>query len=158
MRKVIPAVGITAMLFQLIRLWPLSLNTMLLAMITGGLMYLSCKLGWDNQKSRIAQNGHLGWVEWFKRAIRGITIFLLASLALLFFSFHNPICEEFGDSLYGRCEQQTDSTKNTEDATTPFNPISKAVAPLLLAFAYYAGGAAVIRQYTKVKGQIGTIE
>ncbi len=153
MKRMIPAVGIAAVLIQIIRLWPPSVYTLLTAMVTGGLVYLSCKLGWNNQKNRISINGYQGWVEWAKRALRGVTIFLILSLALLFYSFHNPICEEFGSALYGRCEQKSQSQDNA-DTTIPFNPANKAIYPLLLAFAYYSGGAAMLRQYTSVKRQI----
>lgn len=153
MRKMLPAIGISAVLIQLILLWPLSVNTLLSAMVTGGVMYLSCKLGWDNQNNRVLKKGYLGWLEWLKRAIRGVTIFLILSLALTFYSYHNPICEEFGSALYGRCEQYSQNQEDV-DKTIPFNPASKAIYPLLLAFAYYAGGAAMLRQYTSVKRQI----
>lgn len=153
MRKMIPAIGIAAGVVQLIRLWPPSLYTLLSAMVTGGIVYLSCIIGWENQKNRILKSGYQGWPEWGKRAIRGVTIFLILSITILFFSFNNPICTEFGSALYGRCEQSAQN-QDTADQTIPFNPASKAIYPLLLAIAYYAGGAAMLRQYTSIKQQI----
>lgn len=153
MRKVIPAVGIAAVLFQLIRLWPLNFNALLSAMVTGGVMYLACKIGWVNEKNRILQKGDQGWGEWLKRSLRGGTIFLVLSLAVIFYSFHNPICEEFSSALYGRCQQYSENMENA-DKTIRFNPATQAIYPLLLAIAYYAGRAAMLRQYISVKRQV----
>lgn len=150
MKRVIPIIGIAAVITQLIRLWPLDVTTVLSAFVTGGVFYIACKLGWDMQKDRILQDGYKGWGVWVAKAVRGTVIFLTLSLALLFFSFHNPICKETGDQFYGRCEKYAGQPSDTEK-DIPFNPANKSFYPLLLALVYYTGSAAKRIEYTKDK-------
>lgn len=140
MRRMRPIIGSLAVLVQLLRFWPLNLTDILTAFVTGGVFYIACKVGWDIQKYQINQVGYKGWGHWFSRAVTGTAIFLVISLTLLFISFHNPICEETKDSLYGRCEQYSSNSSDPEKPL-PFKPTDKALYPFFLALAYYIGSA-----------------
>lgn len=152
MKVVIPSIGVAAVIIQLIRLWPLGFSSLLPAFVTGGVFYIACKVGWDMQKNRILQDGYKGWGNWFKRAIIGISVFLTLSLTLLFYSFHNPICEETGDPFYGRCEKHSTDTIGSKTGTS-FNMAVKVFYPLLLALAFVAGSGAKRIEYMKEKGK-----
>ena len=152
MKVVLPIIGTAAVIVQLIRFWPFTFATLLSAFVTGGVFYIACKLGGDTQKGRILQDGYKGWGDWCKRALLGTTAFLTLSLALLFFSFNNPICEETGDPFYGRCEKfigQSIETKNN----ISFNLGAKSVYPLLLAVAFITGSAATRIEHIRKMGQ-----
>ena len=142
MRIIAPIIGITAIIIQLFRLSPLTFTSLLSALVTGGVFYIACKLGWDIQNGAILKDGYKGWGNWCKRAVVGIAVFLTLSLTLLFFSFSNPICEDTGDPFYGRCEKYA-SESTVTDATISFDPAQKAYYPLLLAIAFVAGSAAI---------------
>ncbi len=151
MQKVIPILGIVAVIVQLVRFWPLSPIFVFSAFVTGAVFYIACKLGWDMQSYQINQNGYKGWGNWLSNAALRTVIFLIISLGLLFISFHNPICEETGDSLYGRCEQYSEEDDIKD---VPFLPADKALYPLLLALTYYMGSSAQRIEYSKeLKGE-----
>ena len=120
MRMIVPIIGTTAIIVQLIRLWPFTFTSLVSALATGGVFYFACKLGWDTQKGSILKDGYKGWGDWCKRALLGMTVFLTLSLTLLFFSFHNPICKDTGDPFYGRCEKYA-----AESAETPMFPLTQ---------------------------------
>ncbi len=151
MKRMVPIIGTAAMIIQLIRLWPFSFTSLLSALVTGGVFYIACKLGWDTQKGSILKDGYKGWGDWCKRALLGMTVFLTLSLVLLFFSFHNPICEETGDSFYGRCEKYAEESTETNTSVS-FNLGSKVYYPLLLVFAFVAGSAATRIEHIRKKG------
>lgn len=152
MKIVIPIVGTAAVIVQLFRFWPLTLTTILSALVTGGVFYIVCKLGRDTQKGRILRDGYKGWGDWCKRALLGTAAFLTLSLVLLFFSFNNPICKETGDPFYGRCEKFAE--KSSETATTiSFNLRGKVFYPLFLAIAFIAGSGAARIEHIRKMGQ-----
>ena len=151
MRMIVPIIGTTAIIVQLIRLLPFTFTSLLSALVTGAVFYIACKLGWDTQKGRILKDGYTGWGEWCKRALLGMTVFLTLSLTLLFFSFSNPICEDTGDPFYGRCEKY--AAESTEKSTgVSFNLEKNVYYPLLLAIAFVAGSAAIRIEHMKKKG------
>ncbi len=152
MKIVLPIIGTAAVVFQLIRFWPVTLATLLSAFVTGGVFYIACKLGWDTQKGRILQDGYKGWGDWFKRTLFGIVAFLALSLGLLFFSYHNPICKETGDPFYGRCEKFVEESAETKSGNS-FNLGGKAFYPLCLAIAFITGSVATRIEYLRRKGQ-----
>ncbi|NNK94001.1 MAG: hypothetical protein HKP41_06585 [Desulfobacterales bacterium] len=151
MRIIVPIIGTTAIIVQLIRLLPFTFTALLSALVTGGVFYITCKLGWDTQKGSILKNGYKGWGDWCKRALLGMTVFLTLSLALLFFSFHNPICEDTGDPFYGRCEKFAVESIETNTGIS-FNLGRKVYYPLLLAIAFVAGSAATRIEHIRKKG------
>lgn len=151
MRMIVPIIGTTAIIVQLIRLLPVTFTSLLSALVTGAVFYITCKLGWDTQKGSILKDGYRGWGDWGKRAFLGMTVFLTLSLALLFFSFRNPICEDTGVPFFGRCEKY--AVKSTEtDIGVSFNLGRKAYYPLLLAIAFVAGSAATRIEHIRKKG------
>ena len=152
MKIVLPIIGTAAVIVQLIRFWPFTFTTLLSALVTGGVFYIACKLGWDTQKGRILQNGYTGWGDWCKRALLGTTAFLILSLALLFFSFNNPICKETGDPFYGRCEKFIEESSETKTSVS-FNLGGKAFYPLFLAIAFITGSAATRIEHIRKMGQ-----
>ena len=152
MKIVIPIIGAAAVIVQLIRFWPLTFITLLSVLVTGGVFYIACKLGWEAQKGRILQNGYKGWGDWCKRALLGTTVFLTLSLTLLFFSFNNPICEETGDPFYGRCEKYIEESSETKNSVS-FNLGGKALYPLFLAIAFIIGSAATRVEHIRKVGQ-----
>jgi hypothetical protein len=158
MKRVIPIIGIVTVVLQLIRFWPLSPNTVLSAFVTGGVAYISCKLGWKVQRNQLLRVGYKKWGKWLTNAFIRTVVFLTILLALLFVSFHNPICNEATvGSMYGRCEQYSGHSAEAE-GDIPFKPVGKAFYPLLLALTYYIGGAARRLEYTRDKGQGETAE
>lgn len=152
MKIVIPIIGAIAVVVQLIRFWPLTFATLLSALVTGGVFYIACKLGWKTQKGRILQDGYKGWGDWCKRVLLGTAAFLTLSLTLLFFSFNNPICEETGDPFYGRCEKFIEESSETKNSVS-FNLGAKSLYPLFLAIAFIIGSAATRIEHTKKMGQ-----
>jgi len=134
MKTVLPIIGTAAVIVQLIRFWPCTFTTLLSALVTGGVFYTACKLGWETQKGRILQDGYKGWGDWCKRALLGTATFLALSLTLLFFSFNNPICKETGDPFYGRCEKFIEESSGAK-ISVPFNLGDKSFYPLFLAIA-----------------------
>lgn len=153
MKKMIPVIGVAAVIVQIVRFWPLDLVSFFSALVTGGVFYIACNIGWNMQKDRILQHGLKGWGDWFVKALAGTVIFLGLSLTLLFFSFNNPICRETGDQFYGRCEKYNGQADKT-GPDIPFNPANKAFYPLLLALTYYAGSAA--KRFEHIKKQTDT--
>ena len=151
MRMIVPIIGTTAIIVQLIRLLPFTFTSLLSALATGGVFYLACKLGWDTQKGSILKDGYKGWGYWCKRAFFGMAVFLTFSLALLFFSFRNPICEDTGDPFYGRCEKYAAEATETTTGIS-FNLGKNVYYPLLLAIAFVAGSAATRIEHMRKKG------
>ncbi len=152
MKIVLPIIGTTAVIVQLIRFWPFTLTKLLSAFVTGGVFYIACKLGRDTQKGHILKDGYKGWGDWSKRALLGSVAFLTLSLALLFFSFNNPICEETGVPFYGRCEKFIEESSETNNRIS-FNLGGKALYPLFLAVAFIAGSAAARIEHIRRIGQ-----
>ena len=152
MKIVLPIIGTATVIVQLIRFWPFTFTALLSALVTGGVFYIACKLGWDTQKGRILQNGYTGWGDWCKRALLGTTAFLILSLALLFFSFNNPICKETGDPFYGRCEKFIEESSETKTSVS-FNLGGKAFYPLFLAIAFITGSGATRIEHIRKMGQ-----
>ena len=153
MRMIVPIIGTTAIIVQLIRLLPFTFTSLLSALVTGGVFYISCKLGWDTQKGTILKDGYKEWGDWFKRAVLGMTVFLAFSLTLLFFSFRNPICEDTGYPFFGRCEKFAAGSTEANTAIS-FNLGRKASYPLLLALAFIAGSAATRIEHTRKNGSL----
>ena len=151
MRIIVPIIGTTAIIVQLFRLLPFTFTSLLSALVTGGVFYITCKLGLDTQKGSILKDGYKGWGDWCKRALLGMTVFLTLSLALLFFSFYNPICEDTGDPFYGRCEKFAAESIETNTSIS-FNLGRKVYYPLLLAIAFFAGSAATRIEHIRKKG------
>ena len=151
MRMIVPIIGTTAIIVQLIRLLPFTFTSLLSALVTGGVFYIACKLGWDTQEGSILKDGYKGWGDWFKRALLGMTVFLTLSLVLLFFSFSNPICEDTGTPFFGRCEKYAAESTDA-NAAISFNLRRKASYPFLLALAFVAGSAATRIQHTRNNG------
>lgn len=143
MKMIVPIIGVAAVTIQLIRFWPsFTFTTLLSSFVTGGVFYIACKIGWETQKGRIMQDGYRGWGDWCKRIFIGMAVFLSLSLALLFFSFHNPICEERGGPFYGRCEKYAEESAEAGNDVS-FNLGGKVFYPLLLGLAFIAGSAAI---------------
>ena len=143
MKMIAPIIGATTIIVQCIRLLPFSFTSLLSALVTGGVFYLVCKVGWDTQTGSILKDGYKGWGDWCKRAFLGMAVFLTLSLTLLFFSFSNPICEDTGDPFYGRCEKYAaESTEKNTDIS--FNLGKNVFYPLLLAIAFVAGNRWVV--------------
>ena len=151
MRMIVPIIGTTAIIVQLIRLLPFTFTSVLSALVTGGVFYITCKLGWDTQKGKILRDGYKGWGNWFLRALLGITVFLTLSITLLFLSFSNPICEDTGVPFYGRCEKYAAAPTETT-ATISFDLGRNAYYPLLLAIAFFVGSGALRIEYMRKNG------
>lgn len=152
MKIVLPMIGITAVIVQLISFWPFTFTTLLSALVTGGVFYIACKLGWETQKGRILRDGFKGWGGWCKRALIGTATFLALSLTLLYFSFNNPICKETGDPFYGRCEKFTEESSEAKTSVA-FNLGDKSLYPLFLAIAFITGSAATRIEHSRKTGQ-----
>ena len=71
MKIVLPIIGTVTVFVQLIRFWPFTFTTLLSALVTGGVFYIACKLGWDTQKGRILQDVYLTQVTTLQQVSPG---------------------------------------------------------------------------------------
>lgn len=138
MKRIMPIAGIITVIVQLFHLWPLDVQAVLAALVTGCVFYISCKLGWEVQRNQINQDSYKGWAVWCRDAMVGTFLFLTITFIVLFLSLHNPICDGTEEYLFGRCEQSSlDSSASQE--SLPLIPMGKGLYALLLVITFYIG-------------------
>jgi len=142
-------VGSLAATIQLMRylpveFWPIDWGMLLVLAFSGYVFYASCAFG----KQRALENLELNWLEWSKKASKGMAFFILIGVGFLFYSHHHRACDEVSDPVYGGCEQYSDEPSNAEKGI-PFEPVSASILPILLAVAYYIGNATARHKYLK---------